>query len=268
MKVSIITPCYNHGKYLDEMINSVEDTIKNLDYELIIVNDGSTDEFTINKLADLSEKGYNIIHQQNQGLGAARNKAISHSKGEYIVPLDADNKLNVGFVEKCVAILETQPQFDVVYTDCIFFGDKKGYSKVGEYNILKLIYDNYIDACAIYRKKAWEQYGGYDINMPAMGHEDWELWLRMSFGGAKFYYLPIPGFYYRVLSSSMLRSVTIPNKEKNIQYVFNKYKDYIIQYYRPLYELYSKHDWAINVYMKKNKLKSATKILFNKWNIS
>ncbi|MBL0337291.1 MAG: glycosyltransferase family 2 protein [Chitinophagaceae bacterium] len=72
MKVSIITPCYNHGKYLEELIRSVENTVKLVRYELIIINDGSTDEFTIVKLKELEQRGYKIIHQDNMGLSAAK----------------------------------------------------------------------------------------------------------------------------------------------------------------------------------------------------
>ncbi|MBK6937134.1 MAG: glycosyltransferase [Chitinophagaceae bacterium] len=56
MKISIITPCYNHGQYLDELLESLQQTILRTSFELIIVNDGSTDSFTIEKLGEI-EKG-------------------------------------------------------------------------------------------------------------------------------------------------------------------------------------------------------------------
>lgn len=243
VQVSIITPCYNHGKFLDEMISSVESTIKSTRYELIIVNDGSTDEFTITKLKALEEQGYYIIHQPNQGLGTARNNAIAVAKGAYIVPLDADNKLNNGFIDKCVAILDTKPGYDVVYTDCFHFGERgKFYNTVGEFDLLRMINMNYIDACSMYRKNAWQRCGGYDVAMPAMGHEDWELWLNMSFSGSQFYYIPEPLYFYRVSDTSMNSTVTMPRAQKNVEYILEKHKDQVIKYYRPLYEKYKKYD--------------------------
>jgi hypothetical protein len=136
---------------------------------------------------------------------------------------------------------------------------------VGKYDILKLINGNYIDACTMYRKTTWEQCGGYDIDMPAMGHEDWELWLNMSFRGSQFYYLSKPGYFYRVRHNSMNKTVTIPNSEENIKYIFNKYKNQIIKYYQPLYKKYEYYDNLFKVSMKKHKLKTIFKILFNKW---
>ncbi|MBL0272561.1 MAG: glycosyltransferase family 2 protein [Chitinophagaceae bacterium] len=267
MKVSIITPCYNHGKYLEELIRSVENTVKLVRYELIIINDGSTDEFTIVKLKELEQRGYKIIHQDNMGLSAARNNAILQSSGKYIVPLDADNMLSDGFVDQSVEILEKNLDFDVVYTDCYYFGDvDTSHIQVGEYDLLRLINMNYIDACSMYRKETWTKSGGYDTKM-VLGYEDWDLWLNFSFSGSKFYYLQIPGFYYRVLGDSMLRSVTRPNEDKNIEYIYSKYKDNIIHYYRLLYKSYQKYHWGVNVYMKNNKIKSVFKILFGQWNI-
>ena len=70
--------------------------------------------------------------------------------------------------------------------------------------------DNYIDACAVFRKTVWEEVGGYDGNMPAMGNEDWEFWIHIFFKKGVFYYLDQPCFYYRVSSTSMRVSVTEP----------------------------------------------------------
>ena len=92
--ISIVIPCYNHGQYIDEAIISVEE-YKNKDYEIIIINDGSTDNFTNIRLEELKEGGYNVIVQKNQGLGKTRNNGIKIANGKYILPLDADNKITI-----------------------------------------------------------------------------------------------------------------------------------------------------------------------------
>ena len=75
--LSVIIPCYNHGKYIREAIQTVLDSAdEHYPYEIIIVNDGSTDEYTIETLGRLAAEGYTVIHQQNMGLSAARNTAI------------------------------------------------------------------------------------------------------------------------------------------------------------------------------------------------
>ena len=100
------------------------------------------------------------------GLSAARNNAILQSSGKYIVPLDADNMLSDGFVDQSVEILEKNLDFDVVYTDCYYFGDvDTSYIQVGEYDLLRLINMNYIDACSMYRKETWTKSGGYDTKI-------------------------------------------------------------------------------------------------------
>src|SRR5437899_68511 len=95
--VSVIIPCFNHGEFLMDAVHSVEECARTL-YEIIIVNDGSTDPPTVQLLKDLEEKGYNIINQNNQGLAAARNNGIAAATANYILPLDADNKIRPEYI--------------------------------------------------------------------------------------------------------------------------------------------------------------------------
>lgn len=224
--VSIIIPCYNHGAFIREAIESI--SYSNSDeLEIIIVNDGSTDAHTISVLNQLSEEGFNVINQTNQGLGKTRNNGIKQAKGKYILPLDADNKILPVYLEKGIEILQVNNQISVVYGDPILFGDKHGLAPVGAYNLQRLMTGNYIDACAIFRKSAWEQVGGYDENMPFMGVEDWEFWLNLSFHGHKFYHLAEPSYYYRVANQSMIKKDTSPNFNELRFYIEKKHANYL-----------------------------------------
>src|SRR5271156_2351481 len=91
-KVSVVIPCFNHGAFLPEAVASVIN-IKRNDIELIVVDDGSTDERTGKEMDALVAQGINVVRQENKGLAAARNAGILLAKGEYILPLDADNRL-------------------------------------------------------------------------------------------------------------------------------------------------------------------------------
>jgi glycosyltransferase involved in cell wall biosynthesis len=225
--ISIIIPCYNHGQYLRECINSVEQcSDKNL-YEIIILNDGSTDKLTIELLQQLTEEGYNVINQANQGLGAARNNAIKKAEGKYILPLDSDNKIYPEYIFESIKILDEHPAIAMVYGDSEYFGDKTGLNKVGEFNLQKLMIANYIDACAVYRKSAWEALGGYDENMPVMGMEDWDFWLNMVLNGYEFHYIPKILFKYRVLGHSMHTYIHSNNAVVLEAYLQKKYKKYL-----------------------------------------
>src|ERR1019366_6845833 len=81
--ISVIIPCFNHGEFLPETVASVTD-IERDDVELIVVDDGSTDERTRAEMDALVARGIRVIRQENKGLAAARNTGILVSKGEYI----------------------------------------------------------------------------------------------------------------------------------------------------------------------------------------
>jgi glycosyltransferase involved in cell wall biosynthesis len=229
--VSVIIPCYNHGAFLREALESIPLNLFE-GIEVIIINDGSTDKLTIEVLNELQKEGVTVIHQVNQGLGKTRNNGIKLAKGKYILPLDADNKLTTVYFEKGVDFLENNPNFSVVYGDPILFGDKEGIAPVRDFNLQDLITGNYIDACALYRKSAWEAVGGYDENMPFMGVEDWEFWLNLSFKGFKFYHLAEPSYFYRVVIDSMIKKDTSPNFNILRNYIEKKHS-YFIDYDAP-----------------------------------
>ena len=221
--ISIIIPCYDHGRYIDEAIKSVEVHEKD-NYEIIIVNDGSSDDFTNKRLLDLQDEGYHVILQENQGLGKTRNNGIRIAKGKYILPLDADNKIKAEFIDKALEILENNPQISIVYSDRQNFGIEEHVVIVEEFSLTKILIENYIDACAVYRKSMWEHIGGYDENMPVQGYEDWDFWLSAAEKGYSFYYIPKPLFYYRVVENSMIRKLTNSRQyDEVVEYIYLKH---------------------------------------------
>jgi glycosyltransferase involved in cell wall biosynthesis len=222
--VSIIIPCYNHGAYIEEALNSVEKNNSDDFYEIIIVNDGSNDEATIVTLKNLEERGYQIIHQTNKGLSAARNTAIEHAKGRYILPLDADNMIKPELYRKAIEIMEADVNVSVVYSDCILFGERSEVRPTGEFDIQKMVAGNYIDACGVYRKQVWESNHGYDVDIPNNAYEDWEFWLNAYANGFKFHYIPETLFYYRVSTTGLLRSASNPERRiKTVNYIVEKH---------------------------------------------
>lgn len=223
--VSVVIPCYNHGQYLEDALNSLEKCDSTL-FEVIIVNDGSTDEYTNQYLLDLSRKGYNVISQKNSGLGAARNEGIKKAKGKFILPLDADNRIYPDYITKSLEVFEKYDDIAVVYGNANYIGEKTGILKPGPFNLQRLMLGNYIDACAVIKKTVIEEVGFYD-NMRIMGYEDWDLWLRIGFKDYKFYYVDEVLFDYRVINNSMMRSLNADVKRQNEieQYFIEKYKD-------------------------------------------
>lgn len=207
-QVSIVIPCFNHGKFLREAIDSVEQCDRD-SYELIIVNDGSTEAETCKVIGDLQAAGYQVINQNNQGLAAARNAGIRAAKGAYILPLDADNRIRPAYVDKSIAVLDAQPKVSVVYGRPHYFGDApvSQFQEVTEFSLPRMLNCNFIDACAVFRKSAWQECGGFDSEMPAQGLEDWDLWLSLAERGHEFFFLDDMVFDYRIRRDSMIHKL-------------------------------------------------------------
>lgn len=209
--VSVVIPCYNQGTYLKEAVGSVlSSTYENI--EIIIVNDGSTED--IEFLKTFSAPKTKVIHQENQGLSMARNNGIVASKGEYILPLDADDKIHSTYIEKAVNILESDSKIGIVYSEAEFFGEKSGRWKLNKYKFPNILYKNVIFCSALFRKSDWEKVGGYKKEMDFC-FEDWEFWISLIENEADVYQIPEILFYYRKSSESMSKKT---KKEKSAMF--------------------------------------------------
>ena len=201
--MSVIIPCFNHGEFLPEAVMSVI-KIKRDDIEIIVVDDGSTNERTRQEIDKLCREGIKVIRQENKGLGAARNVGILASQGEFIFPLDADDRLHPGWIDRGIRILESNSQVGVVYGDAECFGTRNCRWTTGTFDPNRLLQWNYIHASALYRRSVWEQNRGYDSTMPVQGYEDWDFWLGALEHGWEFAYIPEVFFDYRQHESSMI----------------------------------------------------------------
>ncbi len=189
---------------LREALASVEEVRNENLLEVIIVDDGSSEAETIRILKDVAEAGYTVVSQPNRRVSAARNTGIRLANGEFILPLDSDNRLRDIYLKEGVSLLKENPRIGVIYADAEYFGEKTGRWHVPEFDLLSLLRKNFIDVCALYRKALWEQVGGYDEQMPWMGLEDWDFWLRAACHGGSFFHLPEVGFDYRVRADSQI----------------------------------------------------------------
>jgi glycosyltransferase involved in cell wall biosynthesis len=218
--VSIIVPCYNHGGFLRETVHSIEAARTPALREVIIVDDGSTEPETTKVLKEL-ERSYAILRQPNRGLGAARNAGIRLASGEFILPVASDNRIRRPYLNEAPRLLARDAGVGIVYGDAAYVGDKSGRWRVPEFDLMRLVDANFIDACALFRKRVWEDVGGYDEHMPHMGWEDWDFWLRVSLKGWRFAHLDVVAFDYRVRAGSMLTEVNRHNTVMD-NYLFAK----------------------------------------------
>ena len=204
-KVSVIIPCFNQGLYLDEAVDSVlAQTFQ--DFEILVVDDGSTDGETVKILQDYARPKTRVIHTDNQGLSAARNNGIHEAQGAYILPLDADDKIGDGYLEDAVRILDRYPDIGIVYCEASYFGVKGGRWDLPEYSLDKILNHNVIFCTALFRRADWGAVGGYNVNM-VYGWEDWDFWLSLIQRGRKVYRIPKIHFYYRLREASMVHTM-------------------------------------------------------------
>jgi glycosyltransferase involved in cell wall biosynthesis len=204
-KVSVVIPCYNLGQYLDEAVDSVlAQTYQDL--EIIIVNDGSTDEVTNLLLEKYRKPKTQVLRTNNQGLPSARNNGIGMSQGEYICCLDADDRYHPRFLEKCTQILDsdTVSKFGFVTTWARCFGLRDDVWETGDYNPANLIIGNQAHVASLFRKKAWEKVDGYSSNLP--GYQDWDFWMKIVACGYSWTVVKEPLFDYRIRDDSMIKS--------------------------------------------------------------
>ncbi|OQX19233.1 MAG: hypothetical protein BWK76_05285 [Desulfobulbaceae bacterium A2] len=221
-RVSVIIPCYNQGAFVHEAIDSV---LRQgwQDFEIIVVNDGSTEEESRRILAALDRPRTTVLHTDNQGLAAARNNGIRAAGGEYILPLDADDRIGPRYLEQAVAALDSRPELGIVYCRAELFGAVEGPWQLPEFSLAEMLQDNCIFCTALFRRSDWELVGGYDPSL-TYGWEDYDFWLALLERGRRVLCLPETHFFYRVSEDSMVRARPLQHKVDSFAHIFRKHE--------------------------------------------
>lgn len=174
LKVSVIIPVYNHAKEIGPCLGSIlKQTYQNI--EIIVVNDGSTDEFEeeIRRYKDHIK----LINQENKGSNAARNRGYSESTGELLLFCDADIVMGPDMIDAMVQSLDNHPEVSYVYSS-FKFGFKT--FKLWPFDENKLRKMNFIHTTSMIRR---EDFPGFDDKINRL--QDWDLWLTMLHQGKK-----------------------------------------------------------------------------------
>jgi glycosyltransferase involved in cell wall biosynthesis len=187
-------PIYNYGNRINQTLNSVFNQ-DYTNYEIILVDDGSTDEFVKLKLKQLEGvERIKVIYKENGGPSSARNEAFKHSSGEYILPLDSDDMILDGYIKTCVNILTTNKNVSPVYCDTHHVGQMQGVEQRPEWSKERLVQGPFIVNCSMFHRESFEKVGGYDETLN--GWEDYDMWLRMMKEGYIGKRIPKPLFVY------------------------------------------------------------------------
>lgn len=224
--VSIIIPCYNAEKYIAETIQSViNQTYKN--WELIIVNDGSTDHsLNIIKEFAANDNRISLIDKPNSGVSDSRNKGLEKAKGEYIAFLDADDVWNSQYLEKQIANLQSN-RFNISYTACQLInqnGEKLQKHLRGEnnpqLNDFLLQKGNYITSPSgiVYKRECFNKVNGFDSNLS--NNADQDILIQMLAKGNTIGYIDECLWNYRIHDNNMSKNIAV--LERDLLYLFHK----------------------------------------------
>jgi glycosyltransferase involved in cell wall biosynthesis len=221
--ISVIVPCYNHGRYLPAAVASVV-AQTNTDWELIIVDDGSTDDSAAvaeQIIASYPGHRMQLLRQSNQGLSASRNNGIRAARGSYILPLDADDQIEPDMLAATLAVLHRRPEVGFVYTDVQMFGEENRIWSGGSYSLDKLRFDCPMVPSTLFRKQAWAATTGFRSNLFPQGYEDWDFWLSLAAAGWQGAHIARPLVRYRRSNGSMLAKARLHDLELRAQLVLN-----------------------------------------------
>ena len=206
--ISVIVPCYNHGVYLFECLNSITGQTYH-PLEIIVIDDGSEDPHTRDVLEILGrDKRLTVIRQPNRGPSAARNRAISFATGSYILPVDADNYLAPDAIECLYRVIKSAPgDVKFVYQNQQFFGNRTDYAIQPSYNLYSLLQDNYCDTCALIDRSVFDEGIRFREEI-GLGHEDWDFFLQLAERGYVGCPCPARSLFYRKQGFTRSDSVT------------------------------------------------------------
>ena len=208
-RVSIIMPVFNAGPFLARALGSVAAQIYR-DFEVVMVDDGSTDARTLAALEAAARRPGVTLHRSvNRGPSLARNLAIERARGAYILPLDADDFLAPAFLARTVPVLDAEPAVGVVYTWVGLVGEHHGVWRTGGFTVAELLSRCTIHVCSLYRRQLWVDVGGYDPRF-VESCEDWDLWLGAAGSGWQGRGIPEVLAYYRRSAASRERAARAP----------------------------------------------------------
>jgi glycosyltransferase involved in cell wall biosynthesis len=239
--LSVIIPYYNLGIYLDEAVNSVLNaTYKNI--ELIIVNDGSSDRQSIEKLEKYRDnKAIRIIDKKNTGLADTRNVGANEAMGSFMAFLDADDTVNATYFEKAIKILTHYENIHFVGAWTQYFGNSKTIWPTFNPEPPLILTHNCVNSSSlVYKTKAFLSAGKNDPDFK-IGLEDYESVISMKAMGLNGVAIPEVLFNYRIRAHSMIKNSTDAVRADYHRKITLKHQAFFLKFEREIAEL-NKHN--------------------------
>lgn len=202
--VSVVIPFYNLGRTLREAVDAVLEA----DWpekEIILVDDGSDDPESLRVLAEIEGEripGLSLYRQENQGLAAARNAGVARAEGQFLLLLDADDRIEPAFIRRCVHVLERYENVHVVYSWERYFESSSDLYPCWNFEFPYLLGHNMTCPISLMHRRSYLAFGPSKEEM-AYNFEDFELWINLVAHGCGGVALVEPLSLYRVRRDSM-----------------------------------------------------------------
>jgi glycosyltransferase involved in cell wall biosynthesis len=225
-KVTIVVPCFNGGRFFDQLFGTLAaQTFR--DFDVVIVDDGSTDAETKDRLAALPP-GMQVLRQPNAGLAAARNTGFRAARGEFVLPLDCDDMIEPSFLAEAAELLSRAPaSVAFVFCHIRLVGGRLGVHECS-FDPFRQLFLNELPYCMLIRKSAWATVGGYDEEMRDGydGYADWDFNIHLSIAGFRAIGIERPLFHYYVRPDGMLVSLSARMHGTIWRYIRRKYREH------------------------------------------
>ena len=217
--ISVVVPFFNSGKYIEQTINSVLNQTFPY-YEILIIDDGSKDEESLEKLEEIQklDKRIKVFHKENEGLAATRDFGASKSSSscKYLMFLDDDDLIEPTFLECGYWTLETNKEASWTYSDSVGFGTQEYvWNKYFDSDKMKKV--NELVSAALIRKSDFELVNGYELREKSI-NEDWNFWLKLLAKGKYPVHMSFYGQWYRRKETGELQK-SRDNKERALEII-------------------------------------------------
>ncbi len=246
-KLSVVIPYYNMGEYVDEAINSIiNNTFTN--YEIILVNDGSTDQKSRDKLLELENRVEHLIihNKENTGLSNTRNIGAKMAKGEYLAFLDPDDFIEPDYYSKALYILKKYSNVSFVGSWAQYFGLKNYIWPAFNPEPPYILAHNMINSSALILRK--DDYLNFGFNDPTFiyGMEDYDSVISLIKNGCVGVVLPECLWNYRIRKNSLAQSFNKYSKEYLYKLLTKKHQAFYAEYAMEIINLLNSNGSSIS----------------------
>ena len=196
--ISVVVPYYNAAEFIDQTVISVLNQTYPY-FEILVVNDGSTEEASIKKLKEVEkmDKRIKVLNKENGGVAATRDYGAEHSSkdSEYLFFLDADDVIEPTYLECAYWTLQTHPDAAWAYADSVGFGTYT-YTWEKWFDSKRMKKENTLVDTALIRKSVFNEVNGYELRVKSV-NEDWNFWLKLLAKGYYPIHMNFFAFWYR-----------------------------------------------------------------------